>query len=225
MNKAFTITAILTTLFSTTVLANKHIDLSNPHGLYNKFSVGYGSHDFDVNAQFSSQVNDDWSLLGTYHSDDNFANHDLRLNVINKSGVGYFVGYDYDANYDNRNIRANTVEAGLHVNVPLNKNVRLVPGMSLGSFEHQNMTNKAYYTQLSFGMIYNTASNLWFSFTPEYTFNLNDIKEDNGRRDNLRAWDVTADVGYNINRNQAVVYTYQYDAGDHLSRFTYKVGF
>ncbi|MGR5294380.1 hypothetical protein [Vibrio sp. CyArs1] len=225
MKKVTTVAAILTTLFSTSALANKNIDFSNPYALYNGLSVGYGSNNFDVNAQFASQVNNSWSLLGTYHSDDNFDNHDLRLNVIHNTGVGYFVGYNYDSNFDNRNLRANTGELGVHVNVPLNKELRLVPELTLGSFEHQHMSNTAYYTQLSLSMVYNTSNNIWFSVTPEYTYSFNDLKEDNGHRSSFRSWDLIADAGYKINNNQSLVYTYQYDKGDHLSLISYQIGF
>jgi hypothetical protein len=225
MKKVVTIAAILTTLSSTSVLANKNIDFSNPYASYNGLSVGYGSKDFDVNAQFTSQVNNSWNLLGTYHSDDNFGNHDLRLNVIHHTGVGYFLGYNYDSNFDNRNIRSNTGELGVHVNVPLNKDIRLVPELALGSFEHQSMSNTAYYTQLSLNMVYNTSNNIWLSVTPEYTFSFNDLQEENGRRSSFRSWDLIADVGYTINNNQSLVYTYQYDRGDHLSTMSYRIGF
>ncbi len=224
MKKVATIGVILTALSSTSVLAN-NIDFSNPYALYNGLSVGYGSNDFDVSGQFSSQVNNHWNLLGTYHSDGNFDNHDLRLNVIHNTGVGYFVGYNYDSNFDNRGIRANTGELGVHVNVPLNKEIRLVPELALGSFEHKDMSNNAYYTQLSLSMVYNTHNNIWFSVTPEYTYSFNDLKEDNGRRSSFRNWDLIADAGYKINNNQSLVYTYQYDKGDHLSLISYRIGF
>ncbi|MGR5499444.1 hypothetical protein ACQKP3_01850 [Vibrio sp. DNB22_10_4] len=225
MKKVATIAVILTTLSSTSVLANKNIDFSNPYELYNGLAVGYGSNDFDVSAQFASQVNNRWNLLGTYHSDENFDNHDLRLNVIDGTGVGYFVGYNYDSNFDNRDIRANTGEIGVHVNVQLNNEVRLIPELAFGSFEHQYMSNRTYFTQLSLSMVYNTINNVWFSVTPDYTYSVNDLKEDNGHRSSFRYWDLIADAGYKINNNQSLVYTYKYDKGDHLSLVSYRLGF
>ncbi len=225
MKKVTTVAAILTTMFATTALANTNIDFSNPYALYNGVSVGYGSNDLEVSAQFTSQVNNRWSLLGTYHSDDNFDNHDLRLNVIHNNGIGYSVGYDYNANYDNRKLRANTLELAAHANLPVSNDIRLVPEVSFGSFEHQKMSNTAYYTQLSLSMVYETRNNIWFSVTPEYSYSFNDLKEDNGRRSSFRGWDVVADAGYKINSSQSLVYTYQYDKGDHLSLVSYRVGF
>ncbi|MCJ2376945.1 hypothetical protein LNL84_08865 [Vibrio sp. ZSDZ34] len=225
MIKSTTIAVIVTTVFSTSALASKYINFSNPYALYNGLSVGYGSNDIDVKAQFTSQVDPHWDLLGTYHSDENFNNHDLRLNVIHRTGVGYFIGYDYDSNYGDKGLRAKTGEIGVHVNVPISRNVRLIPEMALGSFSHNSMSNNASFTQLSLNMTYDTRKNIWFSVTPEYTFSFNDLKEDNGRRSSFRSWDLIADAGYSINRDQSLVYSYQYDAGNHQSTVSYRLGF
>lgn len=225
MRKITIATTLLATTFATGALANNNINFSNPYELYSGFSVGYGTNDFDLSAQFTSKVNPDWNLLGTYHSDSNFDNHDLRLGVINNQGLGYYVAYDYEAKYSNKNVRANSLEIGAHWSTPINRNLKFTPEVSLGMFEHNKMTNTAYYTQLALNMGYDTGKNIWLSVTPEYTYSFNDLKEDNGSRSSFRNWDLIADVGYKINNNQSLVYTYQYDDGDHLSLVSYRVGF
>ena len=68
---------IASLISSPLVLANTNVDFSDSKQHYSGFNIGYGSNDFDIGLQYAKSLNNDWSLLSSYSSDDNFDNHEL----------------------------------------------------------------------------------------------------------------------------------------------------
>ncbi|MFO6425407.1 hypothetical protein [Motilimonas sp. KMU-193] len=216
-------TALIVSLLSTSfAFANTSADFSNSKLHYSGFEIGYGSNDFDVGVKYSNAFNRDWSLLAAYNSDDNFDAHKFKLDFQNRDGMGVALNYHHYQDYRSEGFSANVFEFDLYNRSEMYKNLSLIPQVSVGSLKHKGMKDYVYYTAASVDMSYKITPEVWVGVTPEYTYSLGKVKEKNGLKYKLRDWDYTANIGYQINQSSALVYSYQYGEGDHLSLFSFK---
>ncbi|PHX07278.1 hypothetical protein [Vibrio splendidus] len=216
---------IASLISSPLVLANNNVDFSDSKQHYSGFDIGYGSNDFDIGLQYAKSLNNDWSLLSSYSSDDNFDNHELGFDFQRSDGLGLVFEYEHDTNFQSDNLRANDYSFSLYKANTVNEQFSVVPQVTLGNLKHQQMSSSVYYTSASLDMTYNLNPSMWVGFTPEYTYSLGKVKEKNDNQSTLRDWDYTAELGYQLNSTSAFVYSYQYDDGNNLSLFSFKHSF
>ncbi|WP_261905479.1 hypothetical protein [Vibrio fortis] len=216
---------IASLISSPLVLANTNIDFSDSKQHYSGFNIGYGSNDFDIGLQYAKSLNNDWSLLSSYSSDDNFDNHELGFDFQRTDGLGGAFNYHHDTDYQSRDLRANDYQFTLYRSSNITDKLNVTPELALGNLKHQDMSSSVYYTSASLDMTYNLNPSMWVGFTPEYTYSLGKVKENNGNQSTLRDWDYTAELGYQFNGTSAFVYSYQYDDGNNLSLFSFKHSF
>ncbi|SEG05595.1 hypothetical protein [Vibrio hangzhouensis] len=211
-------------VMSASAIASERVNFANPYELYTGASVGYGTNGAHLSAQFDTQMSQNWALLGKYNTEESFDNHNIALSVISMSGLGFTLAYDYDKNYKNENLKAKSTEISAHYMFGNNIGFSFIPELSVGSMTHNEMSNRAYYSDLTLNAIYNTSSGLWASVAPTYSYSYNDLKTNQGN-ESLRGWDVKASLGYTFKNNHSLAYEYKREHGDNLSLVKYSFGF
>ncbi|CAM4161793.1 hypothetical protein [Vibrio neonatus] len=216
---------IASLISSPLVIADSNVNFSESKQHYSGFNIGYGSNDFDMGIQYAKSLNNDWNLLSSYSSDDNFNHHEFAFDFQRNNGLGLVFEYVHDTNYQSDNLRANDYSFSLYKANMANESFSVIPQVTLGNLKHQQMSSSVYYTSASLDMTYSLNDSLWMGFTPEYTYSLGKVKEKNGNQSKLRDWDYKAELGYQLNSTNAFVYSYQYDDGNNLSLFSFKHSF
>lgn len=217
---------LIASLVSTPIaFAKSNIDFSDYKAHYTGFDIGYGSDDFNIGLQYAKSLSNDWSILGTYIGDNNFNAHEFGLDFQRRDGLGAAFTYEYDTDYQSRDLRSNDYQFSLYRSSNLTDSFSLTPEIAIGNLKHQDMTSSVYYTSASLDMTYKLTPALWVGVTPEYTYSLGKIREENGNQSKLRDWDYTAELGYQFNNTSAFAYSYQYDDGNNLSLFSFKHSF
>ncbi|KOO13818.1 hypothetical protein AKJ18_16195 [Vibrio xuii] len=216
---ALLITSLISAPF---VYANSNIDFSDSKQHYTGFDIGYGSNDFNIGLQYAKLLNNDWSMLSTYSGDNNFSAHEFGLDFQRTDGLGGAFIYHYDTDYQSQDLSANDYQFTLYRSSNITNKLSLTPEVAIGNLKHQDMSSSVYYTSASLDITYKLSPALWVGVTPEYTYSLGKVKEKSNEQSTLRDWDYTAELGYQINKSSAFVYSYHYDDGDNLSLFSLK---